>query len=98
MSTFERFYQVLEDHGYKHGYFANRCVFYKSNNSKYDIAEHCGDFFMVVDDKFKYEKKIKTEEELVKYIHLTDQINTMLSKIAEMENELHAMFKKKGKQ
>lgn len=97
MSEYERFVQVLEDHGYKpgykHGYFANRFVFFKSDDSKYDIAEHCGNFFMVVDGKIKYEKKIKTEEQLIKYIHYTDQINTLSKKISEMEKEIYNIFK-----
>lgn len=93
MSKYERFVQILEDHGYKHEYFANRCVFFKSEDSKYDIAEHCGDFFLVVDGKFKYEKKIKTEEQLIKYIYLADQMDSSSRKIVEMEKELHNIFK-----
>jgi hypothetical protein len=93
MSKYERFVQILEDHGYKHEYFANRCVFFKSEDSKYDIAEHCGDFFMVVDGKFKYEKKIKTEEQLIKYIHLADQMDSSSRKIVEMKKELYNIFK-----
>jgi hypothetical protein len=93
MSKHERFLQILEDHGYKHEYFANRCVFFKSEDSKYDIAEHCGDFFMVVDGKFKYEKKIKTEEQLIKYIHLADQMDSSSRKIVEMQKELYNIFK-----
>lgn len=93
MSKYERFVQILEDHGYKHEHFANRCVFFKSEDSKYDIAEHCGDFFMVVDGKFKYEKKIKTEDQLIKYIHLADQIDSSSKTSAEVRKELHNIFK-----
>lgn len=93
MGKYERFVQILEDHGYKHEYFANRCVFFKSEDSKYDIAEHCGDFFLVVDGKFKYEKKIKTEEQLIKYIYLTDQMGSSSRKIVEMQKELYKIFK-----
>lgn len=93
MSKYERFVQILEDNGYKHEYFANRCVFFKSEDSKYDIAEHCGDFFMVVDGKFRYEKKIKTEEQLIKYIHLADQIGSSSKMSAEVRKELYKIFK-----
>lgn len=92
MSKYERFVQILEDNGYKHEYFANRCVFFKSEDSKYDIAEHCGQFFMVVNKEFEYENEIKTEEQLIKYIYITDQINASLSKILEMQKELYNIF------
>lgn len=93
MSKYERFVQILEDHGYKHDYFANRCVFFKSDHSMYDIAEHCCHFFMVVNGEFEYENEIKTEKQLMKYIYITDKINSSLSKILEMKKELYKIFK-----
>lgn len=93
MRKYERFVQVLEDRGYKRDYFANRCIFYKSKDSIYDIAEHCGDFFMVVNGEFNYEKKIETEEQLVKYCDVTGEINDAARKIVEMGKELHNIFK-----
>lgn len=92
MSKHERFLQILEDNGYKHDYFANRCVFFKSDNSMYDIAEHFGHFFMVVNGEFEYENEIKTEKQLMKYIYITDKINSSLSKILEMQKELYNIF------
>lgn len=93
MSKYERFIQILEDHGYKHEYFANRCVFFKSEDSIYNIAEHCGDFFMVVNGEFNYENKIETEVQLVKYCYITGEINDAARKIVEMGKELHNIFK-----
>lgn len=93
MSKYERFLQILEDNGYKHDYFANRCVFFKSDDDRLDIAEHCGDFFMVFDGEFEYERKIKTERQLIKYIFIADQINTLSRKILEMQKELYKIFK-----
>lgn len=95
MSEYERFEFILKELGYKSGYFANRRIFFKDDDSTYDVGEHNGAFFMIKGDRFLYEKEFKTEEQLREYCELTASLEKSRKELAEGEEKLKRLFRER---